>query len=46
MRAKHTVTGSRIATSRKNIGVPEVTRPRTSPKDTAITIGACVRYRL
>jgi hypothetical protein len=46
IRAKHTVTGSRIATSTKNIGAPEVTLPRTRPKDTAITIGACVRYRL
>jgi hypothetical protein len=31
IRAKHTVNGSRIATSTKNIGVPESTRPRTSP---------------
>jgi hypothetical protein len=41
--AKQTVGGSRIAHSTKNIGVPDATRPRTSPYDTAITIGACVR---
>jgi hypothetical protein len=44
--AKHTVTGSRIAASTKNLIVPAATRLSTKPYDIAMTIGMCVRYRL
>lgn len=45
-RAKDTVTGTSTAVSRRNVGAPGGTRPSTSPYETAMTIGAWVRYRL